>query len=227
MLIPTGSKVVIKFTGEHGQVIKDIDGEMFLVQIDDHPEPVPVHGIDLRIVEASEPMYDQGTSKWISDDLNVVFEKGIYVVFKTADHHIINKRYSIFLANMTDRDLVFEYQFRLTREDIHSESPRLSSGSFAKVGSMMYEDLNEKASIVLSVAELTTAGLDEWKTRTLHLKMKQFFSRQQISKADGCLYHQYLLDGWQRKRSDSEPPKLTVQTKKRGRPLPVSGHHII
>ncbi|MBT8218218.1 MAG: Smr/MutS family protein, partial [Bacteroidia bacterium] len=37
----------------------------------------------------------------------------------------------------------------------------------------------------------------------------------------------YLLDGWQQMRSDSKPPKLVVQTKKRGRPLPVSGHHII
>ena len=169
MLIPLGSKVIIKFTGEEGVVTRQMDEELFEVHLLDDDSKIPVHGVDLRIVEASAPTEHNGQHAAVTEELNISMESGIHLVFKSNDHHLINKKYSIHLVNMTDETYVYEYKFRLGKDVIHAESQRITTQATLNVGKMMYEDLNEKASIQISIAQMTTAGLDLWKMRTLHL----------------------------------------------------------
>lgn len=227
MLIPIGTKVIIKFTGESGTVIKQIDEEMFGVQLDDMDSIVPVHGVDLRVVKASQPTEMTGNHAPVNSALNLSFESGIHVVFKSNDHHLINKKYSIHLANMTDVDYVYEYTFAMGNDVIHTESQRIASQATLPVGEMMYEDLNEKAAIHLSIARMTTAGLDPWQQRTLHLKMKQFFSKQEIGLADGCIYHHYTLTGWKTLKDPSDQEKLKVQASTFKKANPLVRHRVI
>jgi len=227
MLIPIGTKVIIKFTGESGIVVKQIDDEMFGVQLEDMDTIVPVHGVDLRVVEASQPTEMSGEHAPVDTALNISFEYGIHIVFKSNDHHLINKKYSIHLANMTDHDYVYEYKFALGNDVIHTESQRIMSQGTIPVGKMMYEDLNEKAAIHLSIAQMTTAGLDPWQKRTLHLKMKQFFTKQAIGLADGCIYHDYILTGWQTLKEPAEDEKLKVQASTFKKANPMIRHRVI
>lgn len=227
MLIPIGTKVVIKFTGESGTIVKQIDEEMFGVQLEDMDSIVPVHGVDIKVVKASQPTEHNGDHAPVNESLNLSFQSGIHVVFKSNDHHLINKKYSIHLANMTDLDYVYEYKFSLGNDVIHTESQRIVSQATLSVGKMMYEDLNEKATIDLSIARMTTAGLDPWQQRTLHLKMKQFFTKQEIGLADGCIYHAYLLTGWQTMKDPSDQTKLKVQASTFKKANPMVRHRVI
>jgi len=227
MLIPIGSKVIIKFTGEDGIITKQIDEEMFEVHLLDSDTKIPIHGVDLRILEASAPTEHYGNHSAVNEEVNISFESGIHLVFKSNDHHLINKKYSIHLANMTDEAYVYEYKFKLSKDVINSESQRIASQAILTVGKMMYEDLNEKASIQLSIARMTTAGLDPWKTRTLHLKMKQFFTKQEIGLADGCIYHDYTLTGWKTIKDSDTTPKLTTQRSGFKKANPMIRHQVI
>jgi len=227
MLIPIASKVIIKFTGEEGVVTKQIDDELFEVHLLEADTKIPVQGTDLRILEASAPTTLNGDHASLNEELNISFDSGIHMVFKSNDHHLINKKYTIHLANITDHTYVYEYKFRLGTEVIHSESQRIPNGGVIKVGNMMYEDLNEKASIHLSIAQMSTAGLDPWQSRTLHLKMKQFFAKQEIGLSDGCIYHDYTLTGWQKLKDSSTEQKLKVQKSGFRKANPMIRHQVI
>ena len=189
-----------------------IDEELYRVQIDDVQQSIKINGAELRIVEASEPMQLTGASTQVDEKINLSLDAGIHVIFKSNDHHLINKKYQIFLSNATDQTYVYEYQFALGQTVIHTESNRITPYQSLKLGSMMYEDLNEKAIIHLTIAPLTTAGLDPWKKRSLHLKMKQFFKKQEVGLADGCLYHDYLMTGWQTVIDPKDQKPLEVKT---------------
>lgn len=237
MIFAIGTKVILKFTGETGRVSRFLDDNMYLVQLDESDLAIPVFVEDLQLEQAtSQPFSKTGpkpTKSQAHEPINTLsivipdFENFTPLGFQLAFEPIYAKdglveKYQLYVLNDTFHEVIFQMKLSKGSELLIDESGKLADLAVLKAGTLLFDDLNEHPTVVLSVGRLTTEGVQDQQERTLQLKPSQFFKKlKNIALLDKVMHHyvvfERLADLQQAKPSNSED--LLQYTKEHVKPI--------
>ncbi len=236
MIYAIGTKVTLKFTGETGKVVRFLDDNMYLVQLEGTDLSIPVFVEDLqleqKIVQSSGSSHAKSKPQQheIIDTLAIVipdFEHFTPLGFQLAfePHYTkdgLVEKYQIYVLNDTIHEVIFQLKLTKGEEVVGEESGKLADLAVLKAGTLLFDDLNEHPTIVLSVGRLTTEGIQDQQEKTLHLKPGQFFKKLKEVPLLGKIMHHYVVFEQLSDRQQSKettPDDLLSYTKDHVKPI--------
>ncbi len=194
MLFGKGNKVRFIHTGEEGVIISLMDNNMYQVLTLDGVT-IPAFAGDLERIRPEEN-YSTVKGKLIRiqkktprTDIplpNIQYEllksEGIllgFVPVKRDDGS--TQRYVVYLINATRLDALFDIKITTKDKTIIKKNGVLAASQVTRLVDMLADTLSDNPKVEASCRESSTAGLSDWKTKSLRLKPKQFFSRHRTA----------------------------------------------
>jgi hypothetical protein len=187
MYFKLGDKVVLKYTGDAGEVTSM--PEMGIVQVKiSHDLVIPVNIEDLvefrndviipqtKKVEIINESVDGNISYPESKLRNTGFFTGFLPQTNKYGEILL---YHIYLINDTNQNFIFEYTLDSKELKINKNGV-LNGCSVFLVGKIEKEAIENQATFQIQRAELYTSGAENHVTQTVKIKAKTFFSKEEI-----------------------------------------------
>lgn len=187
MLFKAGDKVLLKYTGESGEVVSY--PEMGIVQVKLSEEIIiPVNVDDLsQIKENFHPVSPtKNQSAQIVENPNIDFPTskirnlGFFTGFipqQNKYEEII--AYNAYLINDSKSQVIFEFSLISDNQKTLKDG-YLAPGSAYLIGKIQKEVIEQQSEYTLQLSDYFTSGIENTRSQTIKLKPKTFFSREDL-----------------------------------------------
>ena len=207
MRFTIGTKVKFLHTGDEGIVRAKLEKGMVSVYLPKDDMEIPVAEEDLirlgRAATSAPTPAKEGKKKerekpnpptaGIENRPNELQSTGIQLAFLPVENREgLTEEFKIILLNDTRYDVVFDIRFWLNyRSETWSE--KLPVASYAELGGMIYDDLNEAPEFDISINWITTEGAKGPVKKRLKIKAKSFFKTMRTAPLLNKPVHLYRL----------------------------------
>ncbi len=206
-MLPIGTKVRLRFTGETGVVTGYMDDDVLQVRLDNDPDfTIPTFEEDvakLDVMIAPPPLIGgkrkdlpppPPAKRTLKLAVHAASNKGLVLCFEPMpglDGSVL--RYKMWLFNDTTYEFVFKLDVYTEVRDIVVLDDLIDAATLKELGDFMADDLNDGTEVWVSVQRLTTAGLDDSIENKMKIRPKQFFGHLHETPLIGQLTHQFVL----------------------------------
>lgn len=235
MLFSVGTKVKFLHTGDEGVITKRLGNGMVNVYLKDVDMEIPVFPEDLIRAEQvfTKPEVKakiiQGKKEKkvvpperpdIESQYTILKSYGIQLAFDPIlkDDGSPDK-YTIYLLNDTKNDFIYDLVLNFFGEEEQNWNGKLNRMSFLKLGTLLFDDLNDSPSFDISCWKATTEGQGEKQSKTIKIKPKQFFKSTRTAPFLNKRVHIYkAFENTDTKQKDQKED-LKSYTKRNTRPV--------
>ncbi len=224
-------RVILRYTGEHAVVLRRIDEDTLLVQLERAPDlEIPAFEEDLMpyspAVPGTAPKAERSASptapttpsrRKVSASQPVSQPQGISVVFEPMPGRDgIVSRYTAWLLNDTEQECLFEISIDTAARLVLEEEGKLDAFTAVELGVMLTDDLSDLPDITLTCRPISTQGIEPPLEQRLRLRPKTFFNARQGVPILGVEGYRFALF----KRLEAPPPKEDLREYIRQRTRP-------
>lgn len=235
MLFSVGTKVKFLHTGDEGVITKRLTNGMVNVYLKDSDMEIPVFPEDLikaeqflpkpevkaKIIKGKveqKPLKPERPN--IESQYTILKSYGIQIAFDPvlkADGS--TDKYVMYLLNDSKNDFIFDLVLKFHGEEEQDWNGKLEKTSFIKLGSLLFDDLNDAPSFDMNCWKTTTEGKGKKMTKTLKIKAKQFFKNIRTAPFLNKSAHIYrIFENLDSEQTESKED-LKSYTKKNVRPV--------
>ncbi len=234
MLFSVGTKVKFLHTGDLGEVTALLDNGMLNVYIPSSDMEIPVFPEDLirsevfitksqvkaKIVQGKQDKKTEEPERpEIESQYQILKSYGIQLAFDPVGKEDgTTEKYTMFLINDTHFDVVYNLSLNFGGEEEQRWNGKLTATSILKLGTLLFDDLNDAPGFDLECWQDTTAGKGKIFNKSLKIKAKQFFKNVRTAPFLNKKVHIYRLVEKFETSSDKPIEDLKTYTKKKVKP---------
>lgn len=211
MIFAIGTKVRFKHSGDIGRVTEQLDEHMVNVHLLEDDMIIPAFIEDLERLDVEQPGKLPGKTKVVPGrqekkaptppqrppadiQYNILKSRGIQLAFDPVQHPDGTPRaYDMVLINDTRNDWLFTIRLSFRDGIARTQNGKLPASSYQSVGTMLFDQLNDGPVIDIDCWRITTQGTSSKRHKTLKIKPKTFFNKQQTAPLLNRKVHLYLL----------------------------------
>ena len=189
MLIAVGNKVKFISTGDIGVVEELLEDGMMTVRLLESDIEIPAFVDDVERL-SGEISQASHTVKFVPNDETVEGHRpeenqfrlfrseGLLLAFEPIrDKEGDVKLYDLHILNTSEYDMLVYFQFSVNYKVVAKVTHSIPSSATLEVGTMVYDQLNDRPDIDVEMQLITTAGLTDKQYNTLKIKPQQFFKK--------------------------------------------------
>jgi hypothetical protein len=194
MLFAVGTRVRLRHSREKGVVTTLLDHNMVKVLLDGMDMEIPVAADDLVREEEDDAFPSRIKAKnvpgkkdktvyppeqpGIETQYTILKSHGIQLAFDPIRRGGVSpEQFAIYLLNDTPHDVLFTYRLQLRETAGHRQNGRLPALSFQKLGTFLFDKLNDAPTVDIECWRITTEGTGSRLHRKLRIRPKHFFGR--------------------------------------------------
>ncbi|HFA47913.1 MAG TPA: hypothetical protein ENJ95_02710 [Bacteroidetes bacterium] len=238
MIYAIGTKVKFLHTGDEGVVRSLLDNGMLNIYLPAENMEIPAAPEDLFRVEDAKKQKAKakvvpGKKKKpapkappikIETQYSILKSYGIQLAFLPKENaQGLVENYTIYLLNDTKYDAVYDLRLLLNYRT-QTWSGKLPATSFAELGEMIYDDLNEAPEFETEISWVTTAGVEEPLFKSLKIKAKSFFKAIKTAPLLNKPTHLYRLFDKPGAKEEKKEEDLQAYTKRHAKPTWYKGN---
>lgn len=240
MLFSIGTKVKFLHTADEGVVHALLDNGMVSVYLPKADMEIPAHPEDLIRSQdwMEQPVSaNKGSKKLekrapeppvvkIETQYAILKSNGIQLAFlPQINEQGLTETYTIYLLNDTHYEVVYDVKLLLNYKKL-AWNGKLTATAYVKLGSMLYDDLNEAPEFEVEIAWITTAGKEQPVFKSLRIKPKSFFNALKTAPLLNKPTHLFRLFEKPSKKEDKKEEDLQAYTKRHARPTWYRGNDL-
>ncbi len=237
MLFAYGTKVMFNNSNDRGTVMGWLDHEMVRVKLDGSGMEIPAFAKDLIRLEATDGKGSKVKAKIvpgkrktiptppprpaIESQYLVIKSLGLQLAFApvaTTDGDI--EKYTIYLINDTNRNLLYNVELRIDDEHIFKKDGTINAVEAIELEELMKDELNDSPVFHVAAWMLTTAGPGQKMRKSIRIKPQQFFKKIRTAPLLNIPVHHYRI--FESLDYEKEEPEEDLQSYTRRNSRPVT-----
>jgi DNA-nicking Smr family endonuclease len=230
MLLAIGTKVKLKHTGDHGEVVELLPNGMVNVYLIKDDMEIPVFEDDLIpsdlvnkpvakriIVPEKKPIISNATppSQEAESQYAILKSVGLQLVFEPVlNAESITEYYRIWLINDSKDEFIVTMALKIKGEVEKEHNSKIKGMSKNDFGTLLFDKLNDNPVFELQKWRITSKGTEGFAKNSIKLKAKTFFSKMKTAPFLNKPVHWFLAFDAAPKKKDSSVEDLRSYTKR-------------
>jgi len=186
MKFQKGTEIIFKHSGDVGEILKALPGNMWLVYIPKHQLEIPCFEDDIELrskVEAQKPAEVASTPISVKQQGHISDNHEFLLAFNPYFEKEVLSGFDVIVINETPKTIIFDIAFFDNQDElIFDDSDILKSGEYKTIGDIELDDLN-KGLVVESECSLPSTDNQPLQVPLQEIKIKaqQFFKKKRFS----------------------------------------------
>ncbi|MCS6929496.1 MAG: Smr/MutS family protein [Saprospiraceae bacterium] len=209
MLIVPGSKVMLRFTGERGEVVCRLDEDTLLIRLEgESAVEIPAFEEDVVPITVSPPAAPATSfeaksptktpsgqeRRVVKSTQKLTNSQGISLVFEPMlGRDEVVSRYTIWLLNDTYQECLFELVLETSVRVVLETEGKLETATAVEVGTLFAADLSDHPQVFITCRPISTEGVEAPVERSLRIRPKTFFNARQFVPILGIEAYRFIL----------------------------------